>query len=282
MSVRVDSLSISALSSPNNERSDIKSWPKTENNTPHLTRKRKEVKCSGSRPNRARDFQKNTWHIPTYRERLRDRFLTQSRAILTQYELLELLISITDPKSDIKAMTTELCKKFGSLGSILSAPRKRLAEIPGINDDIMAAFQIIKATAIELQREEIMDQPVISSWKALIGYCRSAMAHEHEEQLRILFLNKNNMLMLDEVQSYGTVDQTPFYTREVIKRTLEIGATAIIVVHNHPSGDPTPSKEDVEITRKLKEAAAKLDIAVHDHLIIAKSGHASFKTLGLL
>lgn len=245
-------------------------------------RKRREAERGAQRRHRARDSQTNSWHTPSYRERLQERFLHKGSDALTSYELLELLLSVACPKRDIKVLAADLFRRFGSLGAIMSASKQRLDEISGMDDVMITALKISKAAALALQREEIIDQPVINSWKSLIGYCRSAMAHEVNEQLRILFLNKKNVLMADEVQSYGTVDQTPIYTREVIKRTLEIGATAIIIVHNHPSGDPAPSREDIEITRELKEAAAKLDIVLHDHLIIARSGHVSFKTLGLL
>lgn len=221
-------------------------------------------------------------HYIGHRQRLRERFLEKGPEALTDYELLELLLCIAIPRRDVKPLAKDLIRRFGSFGAVIAAPKDRLTEVPGVGESVITALKISQAAAIALQREDVMDQPVISSWKALIGYCRSSMAHEQNEQFRVLFLDKKNTLMVDEVQSNGTVDQTPIYPREVIKRALQIGSTAIILVHNHPSGDPTPSREDIEMTRELKGTAEKLGIVIHDHLIIARRGHVSFKSLGLL
>lgn len=221
-------------------------------------------------------------HYHGHRQRLRERFLEQGPAALTDYELLEILLCVAIPRRDVKPLAKGLIKRFGSFGAVLSAPRERLAEVTGVGKAAITALKVARAAAIALQREEVAEQPVISSWKALIGYCRSTMAHELNEQFRVLFLDKKNMLIADEVQSRGTIDQTPIYPREVVRRALEIGSTAVILVHNHPSGDPTPSREDIEMTRELKSATEKLGIVVHDHLVIARHGHVSFKSLGLL
>lgn len=221
-------------------------------------------------------------HYLGHRQRLRERFLEKGADSLTDYELLELLLCVAIPRRDLKPLAKKLISRFGTLGAVLSAPKERLLEINGVGETVLVALKVSQAASIALQREEILNQPVISSWTALIGYCRSVMAHETEEQFRVLFLDKKNTLMLDEVQSSGTVDQTPIYPREVIKRALELGATALIMVHNHPSGDPTPSRDDIEMTRELTGTAQKLGITVHDHLIIARRGHVSFKTMGLL
>ncbi len=207
--------------------------------------------------------------------------LEQGPDAMADYELLELLLCYAIPRRDMKPLAKDLIRRFGSVGCVFSASPDRLTEA-GLKDHTIALLKTVRAGALAMQREDILEQPVISSWKALLGYCRSAMAYEANEQFRILFLDKKNTLIADEVQQKGTVDQTPIYPREVIKRALELGATALILVHNHPSGDPTPSREDIDMTREVKDAGHKLGIAVHDHLIIAKRGHVSFKSLGLI
>lgn len=221
-------------------------------------------------------------HYHGHRQRLREKFLDKGAEALTDYELLELLLCIAIPRRDLKPLAKDLIRRFGSFGAVLSAPPARLMEVKGVGETVLVALKVSQAAAIALQREDVLNQPVISSWKALIGYCHSTMAHEQQEQFRVLFLDKKNTVMADEVQSNGTVDQTSIYPREVIRRALELGATALILVHNHPSGDPTPSREDIDMTREVKSAAEKLGIVVHDHVVIARRGHVSFKTLGLL
>lgn len=223
-----------------------------------------------------------TPHYHGHRQRLRERFLKKGAEALTDYELLELLLCLAVPRRDMKPLAKDLLKRFGSFAAAVSAPPERLREVPGVGDTVLTALKLSRAAALALQREELMERPVIGSWKALLGYCRSAMAYETNEQFRVLFLDKKNAIIADEVQQTGTVDQTPVYPREVIKRALELGASAIILVHNHPSGDPTPSRDDIEMTKEIVAAAEKLGIAVHDHVVIAKRGHVSFKSLGLL
>lgn len=230
----------------------------------------------------AKDTAKNGPHYLGHRERLRARFLEGGPEALAEYELLELLLCLAIPRRDVKPLAKDLLKRFGSFAAVISAPPERLKEIDGVRDNGVAALKIVQAAALALQREDILDKPVISSWRALLSYCRSAMAHETNEQFRVLFLDKKNAIIADEVQQRGTVDQTPIYPREVIKRALELGATALILVHNHPSGDPSPSRDDIEITKEVVDAAGKLGISVHDHLIIARKGHVSFKSLGFL
>lgn len=221
-------------------------------------------------------------HYLGHRQRLKERFLEKGSEALTDYELLELLLCIAIPRRDVKPLAKNLIARFGSFGAVLAAPKERLLEVSGVGETVLVALKISQASALALQREEILNQPVISSWTALINYCRSAMAHEVQEHFRVLFLDKKNRLITDEVQSTGTIDQTPIYPREVIKRALELSATALILVHNHPSGDPTPSRDDITMTRELAATAKNLGITIHDHLIIAKHGHTSFKSMGLL
>lgn len=221
-------------------------------------------------------------HYLGHRQRLRERFLKNGPDALGDYELLELLLCLAVPRRDMKPLAKDLLTRFGSFAAVVSAPVERLREVPGVGESVITTLKLSRAAALALQREELMERPVISSWKALLGYCRSAMAHETNEQFRILFLDKKNALLADEVHQTGTVDQTPVYPREIIKRALELGASALILVHNHPSGDPTPSREDIAMTKEIVAATEKLGIVVHDHVVIARSGHASFKSLGLL
>lgn len=227
-------------------------------------------------------LKEDTPHYLGHRQRLRTKFLEKGADALNDYELLELLLCLAIPRRDVKPLAKDLIKKFGSFAAVVSAPPAQLAAFPGIGETAVTALKLAPAAALVMQREEVMERPVVSSWRALLAYCRSAMAHNANEQFRILFLDKKNALIADEVQQTGTVDETPIYPREVIKRALDIGATAIILVHNHPSGDPSPSKEDIAMTREVVDAGARLGIVVHDHLIIAKRGHVSFKSLGLL
>lgn len=201
---------------------------------------------------------------------------------LPDYEMLELLLFQAQPRRDMKSLAKRLLKKFGSFSATISAEPADLKEVDGVGDAVVVTLKTVQAAALRLSREEIMDQPVLSSWNKLIAYCRASMGHHKNEHFRILFLNRQNTLIADEVQQTGTVDHTPVYPREVVKRALELGATAIIMVHNHPSGDPTPSKADIEMTKEVADAGAKLAIVLHDHLIMTRAGHSSFKEMGLL
>jgi DNA repair protein RadC len=217
-----------------------------------------------------------------HRQRLRQRFMTAGPAALADYELLEMALFRALPRRDTKAIAKHLIDRFGSLSSVLAAEPEQLGKVDGIGEIAIADLKLIRAFAERLGREEIIDSKVISSWAALLDYCRTAMAHEKREQFRILFLDKKNALIADEVQQRGTVDHTPVYPREVVRRALDLSATAIILVHNHPSGDPTPSDADIRMTRTIVEAARHLGIAVHDHVVIGRAGHASFRELGLI
>lgn len=221
-------------------------------------------------------------HYLGHRKRLRERFIKAGGEALPDYELLELLLALAKPRSDVKPLAKKLLKRFGGFAAVISAEPRELTEVEGVAEATAVALKTVQAAALRLAREEVMARPVIGSWERLLAYCRMAMAHSKTEQFRLLFLDRKNALIADELQQRGTVDHTPVYTREVVKRALDLGASAIIMVHNHPSGDSTPSKADIQMTREVKEAAEKLGIVLHDHVIIGRGEHASFKALGLL
>ena len=201
---------------------------------------------------------------------------------MPDYELLELALFAAVPRRDTKPLAKALLARFGSFAEVLAAPRARLVEMPGVGEAVAAQLKIIEAAAHRLAKTKVIGRPALSSWAALLDYCTAAMARGATEEFRVLFLDRKNILIADEVQSKGTIDHTPVYPREIVKRALELGASAIILVHNHPSGDPTPSKADIDMTRDIVFAAKALHIAVHDHLVIGRKGHASFKSLNLL
>ncbi|WP_108458940.1 RadC family protein [Devosia naphthalenivorans] len=217
-----------------------------------------------------------------HRERVRERFLKVGGEAFEDYELLEMLLHIVIPQKDTKPLAKALLREFGSFSGVFSASQARLESIKGLGPKTVTSLKIIQATAARFARDGIdHDKPILSSWTQLIDYCRAQMAYESIEQFRILFLDKKNRLIADEVQQTGTVDHTPVYPREVIKRALELSATALILVHNHPSGDPSPSSADVRMTREIADTAKPLGITLHDHLIVGKSGHASLRSLKL-
>ena len=218
-------------------------------------------------------------HYHGHRERLRERFRSVGPDALSDYELLEAVLFRALPRRDLKPLAKRLLATFGSFAEALAAPRERLAEIKGLGDAAVTDLKIIHAAANRLLRGQVKQRPVLSSWSHVLDYCRTAMAFENKEQFRVLFLDKRNALIAHEVQQTGTVDHTPVYPREVVKRALELSATAIVLVHNHPSGDPTPSRADIQMTQAIVEVARALGIAVHDHLIVGKDGHASLKAL---
>jgi DNA repair protein RadC len=221
-------------------------------------------------------------HYHGHRERLRSKVLTKGAGSLSDYELIEFLLFGARPRGDVKPLAKTLLGKFGSLAGVLSAEHDALKAVPGTGQSATAYLKIVQEAARRLALEQASQASVIGSWEKLLAYCRIVMGHEKVEQFRIIFLDKKNQVIADELQQRGTVDHTPVYPREVVKRALELGATAIILVHNHPSGDPTPSKADIRMTREIKEAAERLGIIIHDHLVIGRAGHASFKSLGLL
>ncbi|MGB7691366.1 MAG: DNA repair protein RadC [Pseudolabrys sp.] len=221
-------------------------------------------------------------HYHGHRERLRTRFREAGAEAVNDYELLELVLFRAIPRRDIKPLTKALIATFGSFPEVISAPSARLAEINGLGAAAITELKIVHAAATRLARGQVRKRPVLSSWSNVIDYCRTTMAFAEKEQFRVLFLDKRNQLIVDELQQTGTVDHTPVYPREVVKRALELSATALILVHNHPSGDPTPSHADIEMTRTIVEVAKPLGIAVHDHIIVGRDGHASFKSLKLV
>lgn len=216
-----------------------------------------------------------------HRERLRRRFLEGCDSALADYELLELLLFQAQARRDMKPLAKRLIASFGSFGAVISASPADLARVEGVGPSVIAVLKVVRAAAVRLAREEVVDRPVLSSWQQVLDYCRIAMAHEGIEQFRLLFLDSKNAVIADEVQQTGTVNHTPVYPREVIKRALELGATALIMVHNHPSGDPSPSKADIEMTRSVADAAGRLGITLHDHIVIGRSGHVSMRGAGL-
>lgn len=222
-----------------------------------------------------------TPHYLGHRERLRERFLTGGSDGLPDYELLELVLFAGIPRKDVKALAKRLIEKLGDFGEVIAAPKERLIEL-GLSEGSVAQLKIIEAAAQRLARTRVLKRPAISSWTALLDYCATTMARESREEFRVLFLDRKNFLIGDEVQTTGTIDHTPVYPREIVKRALELGASALILVHNHPSGDPSPSRADIAMTAEVVAAAKALKIDVHDHLVIGRNGHASFKTLGLI
>jgi DNA repair protein RadC len=221
-------------------------------------------------------------HYHGHRDRLRARFAEVGGDALPDYELLELVLFRSIPRRDVKPIAKELLRRFGSFAEVLAAPPPRLAEVDGIGESVILDLKVLEASARRLAKGAVAKRPVLSSWTAVIDYCRTAMAFMDKEQFRLLFLDKRNALIADEVQQSGTVDHTPVYPREVVKRALELSASALILVHNHPSGDPTPSSADVTMTRDIIEIAKPLGITVHDHIIVGREGHASLKGLKLI
>jgi DNA repair protein RadC len=220
-------------------------------------------------------------HYLGHRERLRKRFIDTGDASLADYEVLELLLFRMIPRRDTKPIAKSLIARFGNLAGVLNADPARLEEVSGIGPTVAVDLKLISAIAHRTLKSQIQGKQVLASWSSVIDYCHAAMAYETIEQFRILFLDKRNALIADEIQQKGTVDHTPVYPREVVKRALELSATAIILVHNHPSGDPTPSRADIDMTKMIADTAKPLGITVHDHIIIGKDGHASLKGLRL-
>lgn len=221
-------------------------------------------------------------HYLGHRDRARQRLRNAGDEALQDYELLELLLFRSVPRADTKPLAKALLARFGSLNAVFNAPEHLLKEVKGCGDSIAFDLRLISAVIKRSAREEVMNQVVMDAWSKVIQYCVTAMAHEEVEQFRILFLDKKNRLIADEVQQRGTVDHTPVYPREVMRRALELSSTAIIVVHNHPSGDPTPSRADIEMTKTLIEAGKPLGITIHDHIVIGKYGQISMRGLKLI
>lgn len=221
-------------------------------------------------------------HYHGHRERLRGRFRDAGADAISDYELLELVLFRAIPQRDVKPLAKELIARFGSFAEVIAAPAQRLREMRGLGEAAITEFKIVQAAAGRIARGEVKKRTALSSWSSVLDYVRTAQAFAEKEQFRVLFLDKRNHLIADEVQQTGTVDHTPVYPREVVKRALELSATAIILVHNHPSGDPTPSRADIVMTQNIVEIAKPLGISVHDHIIVGKDGHASLKGLRLI
>ena len=217
-----------------------------------------------------------------HRKRLRERFLEAGGDALPDYELLELLLFAALPRIDTKSLAKTLIDKFGSYQAVLRASPEELMSVKGIKESAAVAIKAVEAAALRLARKDLKERPVLASWTGVIDYLRMRMGHGDVEQLRILFLDAKNGVIEDEELQRGTVNHTAVYPREIIRRALDHGATALILVHNHPSGDPTPSRADIEMTRQVREAAEKIGVALHDHVIVARGRHTSFKSMGLL
>lgn len=221
-------------------------------------------------------------HFAGHRKRLRARFLKAGAQALHDYELIELLLFGAIPRGDVKPLAKRLIETYGSFADVVSADPRTLMREDGLGDVAVCALKTAQASAEKLLQHQILDRPVLSNWQTLLDYCRASMAYHGVEQFRLLYLNRKNVLIADELQQRGTIDHTPVYPREVIKRALELEASALIMVHNHPSGDTTPSRADIEMTKSLRDIARPLSLSVHDHVIVGRKGYYSFKSHGLL
>ncbi len=221
-------------------------------------------------------------YIKDHRKRLRERFMAGGSAAMPDYELLELVLFRSIPRQDVKPLARALMDTFGDFNRVLTAPEERLRQIKGVGDTVITDLKILEACAHRMARARVMQRHVISGWDALLDYCHTTMAHRETEQFRVFYLDRKNVLIADEEQAKGTVDHVPVYPREVAKRALELNASALILVHNHPSGDPTPSKSDIDMTNRIQDACTALGLTLHDHLIIGKSTELSFRSEGYL
>jgi DNA repair protein RadC len=231
---------------------------------------------------RANPVAETAEHYHGHRDRLREKYRDHGDTALADYEVLELLLFRFIPRKDTKPIAKALLARFGTLAGVFGAPLSRLQEIKGVGETVALDLKLVATAGQRALKSELREKQVLSSWSSVIDYCHAAMAYETREQFRVLFLDKRNALISDEVQGQGTIDHTPVYPREVMRRALELSATAIILVHNHPSGDPTPSRADIDMTKTIVETAKPLGITVHDHIIIGKDGHASLKGLRLI
>jgi len=229
-----------------------------------------------------RKSEKTPSYLSDHRKRLRHRFLTGGAAAMPDYEILELTLFRAIPRQDVKPLARLLIETFGDLNGVLSAPVSRLEKVKGVGPSVALELKIMETVTHRMARAKVMQRHVISSWDAVLDYCHTVMAHRDTEQFRVLYLNRKNVLIADEQQGEGTVDHVPVYPREVVKRALELNASALILVHNHPSGDPTPSDEDISMTRQIADAANALGIILYDHLIIGRSRELSFKSQGMI
>jgi DNA repair protein RadC len=221
-------------------------------------------------------------YIRDHRQRLRTRFLDGGAEALPDYEMLELVLFRAIPRADVKPLARRLLDTFGDFARVLSAPPARLREIDGVGEAVICELKVVEAAAHRLARARVIQRPVISSWDAVIDYVRTAMSHLETERFRVLYLDRKNVLIADEAQGAGTVDHVPVYPREVMKRALELGASALILVHNHPSGDPTPSQADIDMTAQIEAAGHVLGVTLHDHIVVGKSREVSLRGAGYL
>ncbi len=221
-------------------------------------------------------------HYRGHRDRLRARFAEAGERGLPDYELLELVLFRSIPQRDVKPIAKALIARFGSFAEVLGAAPERLQEIDGVGQSLSLDLKILEAATVRMTRGALRERPVLGSWADVLAYCRAAMAFAEREEFRLLFLDKRNGLIADEVQGSGTIDHTPVYPREIVRRALELSATAIVLVHNHPSGDPTPSSADIRMTQEIIAISAPMGITVHDHIIVGRNGHASFRGLKLI
>ncbi len=221
-------------------------------------------------------------YIADHRQRLRERFMAGGAVAIPDYEMLELVLFRSIPRKDVKPLARALLDQFGDFNRVISAPVERLGKVTGVGQAVIVDLKVLEAAAHRLARSKVMKRRVISSWAAILDYCHTTMAHRETEQFRVLYLDRKNTLIADEEQARGTVDHVPVYPREVAKRALELNASALILVHNHPSGDPTPSQSDIDMTRRVQDACNALGLTLHDHLIIGKSQELSFRGEGYL
>ena len=221
-------------------------------------------------------------YLADHRKRLRTRFMEGGAKGMPDYELLELILFRAIPRQDVKPLARRLIDAFGDLNGVLAAPVPRLHGMGGVGEAVICELKVVEAAAHRMARARVLGRHVVSSWQALIDYCHTTMAHREVEHVRILYLDRKNTLIADEEQARGTVDHVPVYPREVVKRALELNASALILVHNHPSGDPTPSRADIDMTLAIAAAAEALSITIHDHIIIGRSRELSFRSEGLL
>ena len=221
-------------------------------------------------------------YVADHRKRLRDRFMESGGLGVADYELLELILFRAIPRQDVKPLARRLLDRFGDLARVVSATPSRLMQEHGVGDAVVMELKLLEVVAQRMARSKVMQRPVLSSWSALLDYCHTVMSHAEQEHFRILFLDRKNVLIADEEQAKGTIDHVPVYPREVVKRALELGSSALILVHNHPSGDPTPSSADIDMTRQIAQACSVLGITLHDHLIIGKDREVSFRAERLI
>ena len=233
-------------------------------------------------PAKPEDAKPKKPHFHGHRKRLRERFLEAGPGALAEYELLEMVLFPAKPQGDVKPLAKQLLARFGNFSGVMNASPQELSTMDGVGDAAIGAIKVVRAAAEKLLQSEASAQPVLQSWEALLNYCNVAMAHQKIEEFRLLFLNQRNALIRDEVQQRGTINHTPVYPREVVKRALELGASAVIMLHNHPSGDPMPSQADIDVTKQIIAACNTVGVKVHDHVVIGSNGHFSMRAHGLL